>query len=413
MTEHDDNLRHLMSEAQLDAALADLHSDVPADEHTLAEARAQLVSAAGGLEKGRSMSVTPEQPVTGPREPARRHRGWLVAAAATFAAVVASAVVIQAVPSADGPPALGTDEPRQPTEIDSAADVLLAAARNVDQNGEQPGPGQYLYVNERAWWANISMDEPYFSWLAENLLETWVPADHSQEWMEHRDVTGEREWLIGTEEEAKAAGEEVEGGWPEGEHRATCGDFYAAEPDTGDCGDGDWGHPTPRWIDGLPREPEELLERLREDTGWLPRAPQKEPGETASKPGRIKLDDTWQQAFAKWNDSRALWLVAAALRSGLLPADVRSALYEALALMPGIEITEDQANLDGRKGTAIGMPLRGGVRLDIIVDYETGDFIGERQVATEDNRQFEPGTVLTFTTFDTAIVDEIGQRPSR
>ncbi|MGH3788164.1 MAG: hypothetical protein ACRDRG_16810 [Pseudonocardiaceae bacterium] len=57
-----------------------------------------------------------------------------------------------------------------------------------------------------------------FSSLAENLLETWAPADQSQEWMWRRDVTGARTWIQGTEAEARSAGIPVdEAGWSEGE----------------------------------------------------------------------------------------------------------------------------------------------------------------------------------------------------
>ncbi|MFC0109133.1 hypothetical protein [Kibdelosporangium aridum] len=77
-------------------------------------------------------------------------------------------------------------------------------------------------------------------------------------------------------------------------------------------------------------------------------------------------------------------LAADALRSGLLPAEVRSALYQALTRLRGLELTDSAANLDGHKGIALGID-DGERRREIIVDPGTGAFIGERQILSDES----------------------------
>ena len=76
--------------------------------------------------------------------------------------------------------------------------------------------------------------------------------------------------------------------------------------------------------------------------------------------------------------------ISALLRSGLVPADVRARLFEALALIPGVTATQGVENLDGVEEIAIGRIewLRGGERAEIIIDPTTGLVIGDRAVST-------------------------------
>lgn len=76
--------------------------------------------------------------------------------------------------------------------------------------------------------------------------------------------------------------------------------------------------------------------------------------------------------------------ITSLLNRGLVPADVRARLFEALALIPGVTATTGVANLDGVEGIAIGRTewLRGGMRQEIIIDPATGLVIGDRGVST-------------------------------
>jgi hypothetical protein len=100
---------------------------------------------------------------------------------------------------------------------------------------------------------------------------------------------------------------------------------------------------------------------------------------------------------------------ADALRTGQVPADVRSALYRALGNLNHLEISDRAVNLDGKVGIAYGSD-DGNERQEIIIDARTGDYIGERQVVTSGEQR---GQVIGFSSVATSIVDRIGTRPAR
>ncbi|MEV1113739.1 CU044_5270 family protein [Actinosynnema sp. NPDC049800] len=362
----DDDVRRLWTEDELDSALDALNAHVRADEPVLVRTRAALLADIEQEEEG--VTTTPE------RRPRRSTGRWL-AAAAVVVVLVAGALVAQTV--SFGGPAPATAEAVR--TLDQAASTTIGA---VD---EPVGPGQYRYVATHAWWmGTTSVEGKGFAWLTEHLMETWVPANPSDEWMLRRDATGNEQWVIGTRAEAEAAG--VAGrrglpdrrGWPEGEWRAPCGDFFGESK----CQDGgSWQNPTAEWQAGLPTDPDALFERLRADV----------------PDGR--------------GDAALFAYAADALRSGLVDKDVRAAIYRALTRIDGLEVTEEQANLGGRVGIALGVE-DDDRRRDIIIDPETGRFIGERQVATDDVDDFEAGTVLEFTAVTTAVVDAIGVEPA-
>src|SRR5262249_13579561 len=155
-------------------------------------------------------------------------------------------------------------------------------------------------------------------------LETWVPANEKDVWLWRRDVTGARKWISGTEAQAKADGIDIDQpGWPEGEWRARCGDWFAADEGRAPCTEpASWGLPDAEFMAALPRDPDKLYDRMREDPA------------------------------GKGQDKDLEMLVNAAdiLRTGLVPADLRAAIYRALAKVPAMQITERVANLDGQKG---------------------------------------------------------------
>ncbi|CAL9539845.1 hypothetical protein SUDANB95_04174 [Actinosynnema sp. ALI-1.44] len=357
----DDNIHRIWTDDELDAALDALNADVDSDEAVLARARAALMETTEG-----ETDVTTDP---GETTPARSKRRWVFGAAAV-AVLVAAGLVAQTV-------SFGRD--RAPASAEAAATLDRAAARTIGAVDQPVPPGGYRYVATRAWWMATSGE---FSRLAENLLETWAPADEKAEWLLRRDVTGNQQWVVGTAERAKAAGIDAEGGWPEGEWRARCGGFFA-EPGKECAERGSWQHPTAEWQASLPTDPDALFKRLGDD------APDNDRG-----------------------DAELLVYAADALRSGLVRSDVRANIYKALAKLPGLQVTEQQANLGGRLGTALGID-DGDLRQDIIIDPETGQFIGERQVTTSDMDQFKAGTVLSFTAVETGVVERMGDKPAR
>ncbi|MFL6118241.1 CU044_5270 family protein [Actinophytocola sp.] len=353
----EDNVRPMWSEDELDRALAALHAAGPPDEQALTHVRRALLTAAGAPEP-----AVPTRP--------RRRWAWWTAAAGTVLAVVAGVLVVQTVqfentiPSADAV-----------AQLNSAADRITS----VD---EPLGPGQYRYIATHAWWL-ASIDGKY-AYLAENLLETWVPPDEKQDWLWRRDVTGARKWITGSEAEARNAGHPIdETGWPEGEWRAPCGDWFAQEEGREPCKTpGTWQTPNEEFMAALPRDPGRLYDRLRTDT----------------------------RGHGPDENQEMLVYVADMLRSGLVPADLRAALYRVLAKVPGLQITEQMANLDGQKGTAYGVTAAG-TRHDVIINPTTGQFMGEREITEDAMDDIPAGTVTEYTSVTTAVVNGIGAKP--
>jgi hypothetical protein len=291
------------------------------------------------------------------RRPGRRTR-WIAAAAAvtvlTGAALAAS--------TAD----FGSNPATAAEELVKAADL---AARVVDQ---PVGPGQYRYVVRRHRGIGVVIGGNEASTQGSR-VEEWIPADHRQEWLERRTSEVEPRWVPGHEGE----GDPDRARGPE-EFRAACGMFsyYAADyPDR--CTVGGWNNPTPEFLASLPSEPKALYERMVADGGT--------------------------------GTSGALNSAGTALLTGRVPADVRADVYRALALMPGLVITEKRANIDGVEGVALGAQYHEHFS-EIIINPADGAFIGTRETTAQDG-VLEKGTVVQAYSLTTAVVGSLGARP--
>jgi hypothetical protein len=236
------------------------------------------------------------------------------------------------------------------------------------------------YIRYHAWWCasgNTTSSDLLFAYLAENLLETWVPPDRSQDWLLRRAMTGRRHWLAGDESRVNREG------WPTGEWRAPYGDFYAGDErrEPSESPPGLWSRPNPDWVAELPRTPALLLEHLR-----------------------IALPP------ARQDDAMLLHHAAQALRSGLLPADLVTALYEALAGLPSATVHESVANLDGQAGTAL--VVEKGIRIEeLIIDLDAGEYLGERTTQTKTAYGIPADTVTSFGALSSAMVEALGDVP--
>jgi hypothetical protein len=219
-----------------------------------------------------------------------------------------------------------------------------------------------------------------FAFLGENLLQQWVPADPAQEWLWDRRQTGRRRWLLGDEQQATAAGFSIPDGWPTGRWRAPYGDFYATaggrqpRPRAGH-----WAIPTPAFLAALPRDPRELYDRMRADSP------------ARDRPGSIGVL------------ARALEV----LNTGLVPADLRAALYQVL-LLRGARITPPS-----EMELALTLTLDDGEqRTDLLVEPANGQFVGSRRTVTGDRMGLPAGTVTQDVRLTIAVVDTIGILPA-
>jgi hypothetical protein len=320
------------------------------------------------------------------RSPPRR----LIATAAAAVVLAAGALVVQAARPDGGAP------------VASAAAQLNAAADQINPVDEPIQPGQYRYTVEHTWLLGVIMpayergecqppdgrpvmdidgggeaDLPpceelpggKLRILQETTTEHWVPADTAQNCLWRTTTTGKYKWLVGDDEQ----GQEV--GFPLPQQETS---EYAPP---GCDGGGRWlsGSLSPAFVASLPRDPHQLHDLLRRDNQM-----------TNEDPDRAFLDN-----------------VNLALSSGFAPADLRAALYRALALVPGLEITDQVANLDGKKGTAFGLS-RKGMRADLIIDPATGQFIGMREINETDWLGLPPGTVVNYSSVaNPVVVNEI------
>lgn len=347
-----EDVRPVWSEEELDRALAALNADQQPDKDVLLATRANLMAAAG---------------VPAAAVPARRRWPRLAGAAAAIVAVAAGVLVFQ------------SGGENAPT---AAAAALNTAADNIKVTDPVLEPGQYRYIATHAWNSFMTQvdDGRTYEAMVKTSAETWVPSDWREEWLERRSRPTFR-WLRGTEEEALAAGASLElYSWPS-ELRAPCGDFFAEESGDEPCSEpGMWQDPTPEFFDSLPRDPTALYERLHAD-----------------------VEDR--------GEDHIVVFVADALRSGLIPADLRASLYRVLAMVPGLEITEKVANLDGKQGIAFG--IEDDIeRQDVIIDPATGEFIGERRIAIAGREGIPSGTVVGYSSVSTAVVDAQGEKPA-
>jgi hypothetical protein len=125
---------------------------------------------------------------------------------------------------------------------------------------------------------------------------------------------------------------------------------------------------------------------------------------------------------------RAFMLIDGMLQT-VQPAEVRAALYQALAKIPGVTVTQG-ATAAGRRGVAFsraaaieGSGSSGWLRLEIILDPTTYRYLGARHVVTRDHfipntpsgskgTRFHKGQVLVSRAqLALAIVDAPCQRP--
>ena len=351
----------------LDAGLDDL-ADVPEmTESAFRSGRARLFAAMEATTTTEEeLTITQEAPTTSAPQPQRRHTGrWLVAAAAVGVLTV-GALVSQTVIWGGS----GEAHARAVETLNKAADL---AASTTDA---KIAPGQFRYRSVRAEGITVYQDGGAST--GGVVQETWIPADERQVWMDRRANLGKEKWVPGLEgkgEPSPSTPRQLLGEW-----RAPCGDFdYFAEGSRKSCDKGSWSNPTPEFLAALPKDPKQLYEKF-----------------VASFPG---------------GDAAVVTGVGSLLISGRVPADIRATIYRALSLVPSLAVTADVANLDGRKGTALGVRQDAEFR-EVIVDPANGQYIGERSVMAVAEHGLQPGTVRSYSAVKTAVVDGIGTVPT-
>jgi len=308
------------------------------------------------LNRGRVALLDTAAPAVGART-AKRHRGlkragWTGLGVAVAGGIAATLVLTNVVGLAGWRG--GADR--------AAADTLAeAAAATIKTADPVVGPGQYLKISTLAVYSSSGETGTY---LVHQDGQMYIPADRNDDWVWVRDPETVAK-TFGPASEKQAA-EDSTVTRPSGVIRAAKGGFYNGPPM-------DWG------LDALPRNPGQLLNYIYRVT-----AGQNVPPDTA-----------------------AVRFIADALRTGVVPADLRAALYRALAGIPGVSISDHDATLDGRTGVAFGRDEGNGLRQEIIIDPSIGLVIGEREIVLRSGGPagVPAGESIGWTSVTTSVVD--------
>lgn len=300
----------------------------------------------------------------------RRRSRWTLGAVGSVAAVTALATVIvggNLTGTTDRVPVVGS-APQAAT----AAEVLHRAAdETVRASDPTVEAGQYLEVSTKQESQAAFGDANEYSALVPYTITVYRPADVSAQWTLVR-TSGEPTQFFPAASATEAAAE-----WKRE------GNAYPTETLHGAGGRfegyADW---TPAHLAEMPTDPDEL--------------------------------STWVSEHATGSASHEeamTTLIGDDLATGLVPADLRSAMYEVLAKIPGTTITHDAVTLDGRTGTAIGRdePNRDGEHSEIVIDPDTGAYLGSRTLTGSASRVLPKGTVLDSSSVTTTVVDSVPQ----
>ncbi len=253
--------------------------------------------------------------------------------------------------------------------LDQAAETAITTADPVVR------PGQFLRIRTAYQYMNVAgtQDRP-LRWLRGGIDTTYIPFDRADEWVLVR--TEPRPVAFFSEAAKKEALNSLAEWEPRYGGRAELlrgrkGDFYGTPADQVGFSD-------------LPRDPRLLLNRVYRETLGKGLAP----------------------------DDQAVDWFATQLRSGVVPADLRAAMYRAVALVPGVTLSESDATLDGRRGVAIGRtePWTG-VRRELVIEPTTGLLIGEREIWTRAAEGVPAGKVTGSTAVTTTVVDSAPSGP--
>jgi len=288
---------------------------------------------------------------------AKRHRGlkragWTTLGVVGAAAIAATLVLTNVV---------GLAGWRGGADAAAADSLGRAAAATIRTSDPVVGPGQFLKITTTAVY---TVDGEHGTYLQSENGEMYIPANRDDDWVWVRPPS-EVVQTFGSESSKQAANDHKTPVATE-VVRAAKGAFYNGRPM-------DFG------LDALPRDPQQLLNYIYRTTAGAGVSP----------------------------DGEALVFIADTLRTGVVPADLRAALYQALAGIPGVEITDNQATLDGRTGVAFGRDESNGLRQEIVIDPTTGQLIGEREVVLRVGvlPHVPAGTVSGSTSVSTSIVD--------
>ena len=326
-----------------------LWSDDELDQ-ALTELHADVSPSADGLAAAKERMLT-GKPLRG----RRFRRTWLPIVATAAAAALVTTTVLVLLPHTAQPAA----PPVRPSPI-SLQDLLS----KIHYSDPTVAPGQYWYSQNDGG-------------LTGEVISIWRPANWTDEWQRHRSfITGyTATYADGLITQSSSTLNDM----VEQDLWAGCGDFsqrnappnatHLACDNNREAPNFDW--PTPDWIAGLSTNPADILAQLN-----------------SGRDGR-----------------EPLFLPNHVLSTGLFPAQLRAAIYQAVAMMPGAHGLRNVPNPDGKLGYAIGFHEACGLNDELLINPADGTFLGERRYVPT------TGQVRTFSAMRYGVVDKQGIKP--
>lgn len=356
-----------MNEIEL---LQRLRQDVPdPDEATLQAARSALME----------RIESPFRSVSRPQRPSRRR--MVLALTAATAAVVSVGLILSIL------------LPRGGTSA-AAAELRRFAAVAAQQPGPEPlGPGRYFYLTEegRTQFTDISSRSTAYSVQIPIVREYWIREDGWGRSVETQ--AGEFIWP-GPRDKARW---EAQGSLPLYGPSDSRGQLVRGELDGSDLGTLPPGYD----FETLPREPKALYEVISVA------AAESEP----RTPGIAPSDPT---------PVGTTGFIFELLHTPLTPSDVRAALFEAAAYIPGITVVRDKTIPGMGTGGAVILEssycCRGEIRVrrEFLIDPETSYLLGYQETLLDRPYWFDadpPFVTHSMAYAPPRIVDSIAERP--
>ena len=371
------------------------------DEATTSAARARLLAAirAEAATAGPAVrDMTVDLDARRKARQARRRR--LLPAGAAIAAVLATALVAQLVLH-DPTPVTQDQDAVLATAEPAAVKVLTTAAAAAARAPETAlGPGKYWYVRERG--TSVGGNEDQFG--TPRSFHYRTPYDNETWWapdgvLRTRQSFGRPRFLSPADRDVWVAN-----GRPELPGPSVHIDEEG--PGISDRSDG-WLPMTYEQIVELPTDPAQLSDVLSE------RIYAGQP--VGSCP--VPLGPDGRCPHTPVTDLDRYGAIVFLLTNYPLPAQLRSALYQALTRLDGIELTGEVTDLAGRRGVGVTIgPTEEKLprRTVLIFDPVTGRLLGTRSVLAADvpGTRLPPGTVMEEAAFvEMSVVDSPTTRP--
>lgn len=372
---------------ELDAVLRSLHDLTPDSAASLGDVRARVLAAAA------------EEAANGSSRSGRRRTGlrYVPVAAAVAAVIVGATVVAVSVHGGQttGGEAITRPANHQPAvqkpaiSLASGSAALDSAATLTAHTATAPvRPGQFRYVRvdalvERSEDNMTTGHEFSYSYLANQVIEDWIPFDYKQEWQEKRTLVGTPKFL-GSSSPVTKLPPVPTSGYDTGLFQGDCGNFFPKSQGTFVCGNtDDWD--SPAFYQALPDNPDALLAKIK-------------------------------QLAAPKDGGPATWFDYGVqiMSTGLVPPAQLSSWYQALAKIPGVQVIDKATTLRGRAGVALGINDDNAEFRELIVDPSSGQLIGSREVAGAHpyDSYIKPGTVLSDVALTLGVANKLGQAPT-